>query len=89
MDLKDFRNQIDEIDENIVKLLLERFAVVKNVAEYKKNHGLAVYQQAREAEVLTKISEKIGNREYEEYILKIYGVILETSKSLQRERTEE
>ena len=89
-DLDGLRSQIDAIDDNIVKLLLERFAVVENVAEYKKARCLEIFQQAREVEVLKKISDKInqtGNQNYKEYILKIYGAILETSKSLQYNKT--
>ena len=91
LNLNDFRNKIDEIDENIVKLLLERFAVVKDIAEYKKERGLDVLQKAREAEVLKKIADKIesieDNGEYKNYILDIYAGIFEASKSLQRKIT--
>ena len=83
-DLDTFRNKIDEIDDNIVKLLMERFAVVKDIAEYKKERGLDVFQQAREAEILKKISDKINNDEYKNYILKIYAEIFGASKSIQR-----
>jgi len=84
MDLNTFRNKIDGIDDNIVKLLMERFAVVKELSEYKKAHGLDVFQQAREAEILKKIADKIDNEEYKDYILKIYTEIFGASKSLQR-----
>ena len=91
-ELNILREQINHIDAQIVKLLCERFAVVENVAEYKKVHGLEILQQSREAEVLQKIAEHIGansvhpqnQKEYTKYILEIYAVILETSKSLQR-----
>jgi len=79
-DLTDFRKKIDGIDENIVKLLLERFAVVQNVAEYKKIHNLAIFQQDREAEVLKNIGDKTENQAYKKYILDIYEIILKTSK---------
>jgi len=87
MDLNTYRNKIDEIDDNIVKLLLERFAVVKDISEYKKTRGLDVFQQAREAEILKKIADKIENDEYKEYILKIYADIFDASKSLQRSQS--
>ena len=82
-DLDNFRRKIDAIDDNIVKLLLERFEVVKDVAEYKKERGLEIFQQAREAEVLKKISDiadKTENQDYKKYILCVYKTILETSK---------
>ena len=89
LDLQDFRNKIDEIDDNIVKLLLERFTVVKDIAEYKKQHGLKILQKNREAEILQKISNKIDltekteNQAYKKYMLDIYETILQTSKSSQ------
>ena len=78
-DLKDFRKQIDKIDDILVNLLSERFAAVKNIAEYKKARGLEVFQQDREAEVLKNISDKT-DEEYRGYILQIYAEILKMSK---------
>jgi len=82
-DLNDFRSKIDDIDDKITELLLARFAVVKDIAEYKKAHGLEIFQKDREAEVLKKISDKIENPDYKKYITDIYETILRTSKSSQ------
>ena len=38
--LNNLREQIDNIDEQIVRLLCERLAIVENIAEYKKLTGL-------------------------------------------------
>ena len=83
-ELNILREQIDNIDAQIVKLLCERFDAVKNVAEYKKTYALEIMQKSREAEVLNKIAEKINNEEYTQYILEIYAAVLETSKDLQK-----
>ena len=85
-DLNNLRKKIDDIDDNIVKLLLERFAVVNEVAEYKKERGLEIYQKDREAEVLKKISALTDNQEYEKYMLEIYEAILKTSKLSQKNK---
>ena len=82
-DLNSLRNRINEIDDKITELLLERFAVVKNVAEYKKARNLEIFQKDREAEVLKNIAGKTKNQKYKEYILEIYETILKTSKSSQ------
>jgi monofunctional chorismate mutase len=84
-DLNILREKIDNIDERIVKLLCERFNAVKEVAEYKKEHGLEILQKSREAEVLNKIAGNIGELEYKKYIQDIYEAILKTSKDLQGE----
>jgi|GEM_PF-401299 len=75
IDLKDFRNKIDEIDDKIIELLTQRFSVVKEVGEYKKLHGLEVLNQGREAEILNKITDK--------YILNIYAEILKSCREMQ------
>jgi len=82
-DLNDLRKKIDKIDDDIIKLLSERFAVVKNIGEYKKERGLDVFDQDRETAILNKISDKINNPEYRGHILKIYAEILNASKSMQ------
>ena len=84
-DLNILREQIDNIDEKIVKLLCERFCTVKDVAEYKKAHGLEILQKSRELEILNRIARNINAREYENYVLEIYKTILETSKRLHEE----
>lgn len=83
-ELQNLRNQIDDIDEAVIKLLSGRLAVVQKIAEYKNKHGLDIYQQTREAEIFKKISagsEQSGQREY---ILQIYAEILRASRAAQK-----
>ena len=44
MDLKELRNKIDETDEKILALFMERMEYCKGVADYKKEHNLPVFQ---------------------------------------------
>ena len=84
--LTDYRNKINETDEKIVGLLLERFGIAKDISEYKKIHGLEIFQKDREIEVLQNISgiiDKSENQKYKKYILEIYETILKTSKESQ------
>jgi chorismate mutase len=46
-----FRRQLDELDEQIRRLLGERFAVCRDVARYKLEHGIPVMQPGRMEEV--------------------------------------
>ena len=50
--LASHRADIDRIDREIVKLLVERYVVVKNVAETKSIYNLSPVQPARVEEVL-------------------------------------
>ena len=45
--LEPFRERLDEIDEQIVRLLGERFEVCRSVAEHKRVHGIPMMQPDR------------------------------------------
>jgi len=46
-----FRERLDPIDEEIARLLGERFQICREVAEYKSRHGIPMMQPERVAEV--------------------------------------
>jgi chorismate mutase-like protein len=49
--LEPFRRRLDELDEQIVKLLGERFQTCREVAMYKREHEVAMMQPDRVAQV--------------------------------------
>jgi chorismate mutase-like protein len=55
-DLADLRRHIDEIDDRLHDLLIERAAIVGKVAASKKDGDVAFYQPAREAEILRRLA---------------------------------
>lgn len=59
-DLKAARAKIDAIDEELVRLFLERLDVAREVALAKKEMGGPINVPAREREILTKVSEQAG-----------------------------
>jgi 4-amino-4-deoxychorismate mutase len=50
-DLDPYRRRIDRLDEEIARLLGERFETCREVARYKRAHGIAMMQPDRVAEV--------------------------------------
>lgn len=50
-----FRQELDIIDQNIVSLFALRYQVVQQVAAYKKEHNIPVYDPKREAEEIKKL----------------------------------
>ncbi len=58
MDLTELRNQIDDIDGQILELFSKRMDVCRDVAEYKRVNNLAVMQGGREKQVLDRIRDK-------------------------------
>ena len=53
-DIDDYRNRIDEIDKEITKLFEERMDTVINIANYKKDNNLPIFNRDREDEVIEK-----------------------------------
>ena len=57
MDLKDYRDKIDEIDKKIVELYEERMTVSEQVADYKLSNGMNVLDKSRESAKLEAVKE--------------------------------
>lgn len=55
MTLDELRQQIDEIDEQLVRLINARAHCALRIGEIKKRMGLPIYQPEREAEVLQRV----------------------------------
>jgi Chorismate mutase len=57
-DLESFRRQIDTIDDRLLALLGERFAVVREVAAYKAPRGIPVVIPERVTQVRERCAAK-------------------------------
>ncbi|MGL5436233.1 MAG: prephenate dehydratase [Lachnospiraceae bacterium] len=57
MDLKECRDQLDQIDQQIVELFEQRMQVCADVAAYKINTGKEVYDEEREQQKLAAIEQ--------------------------------
>jgi chorismate mutase len=49
--LEPFRRRLDELDEQIVRLLGERFATCREIAQYKRENEIPMMQPTRVVEV--------------------------------------
>ncbi len=52
--LASLRNQIDDIDDELMNLLTKRMRISREIALYKKMHNMAVVQTGRYSEILDK-----------------------------------
>jgi chorismate mutase len=55
--LEDLRRKIDALDDALVRLLNARAACALEIGRVKKEIGLAIYQPAREVEVLGHVQQ--------------------------------
>lgn len=82
--LKEAREKINRIDKEMAKLFEARLEAVEAVAEYKKAHGLEIFDPAREAEVIARNSEAVENGVYREYYVSFLKSTMALSRSYQR-----
>lgn len=82
MDIKKCREKIDSIDKELVGLFAERMNVAKEIAKYKKENNLAVFDSERERKLLENVENQAGE-EFGDYTRRLYGSILELSRAYQ------
>ena len=85
--LEKLRDEIDGIDGRILSLLCERQEIASEIGKQKKDAGLAVFDPAREQEVLRRlISTKQGSLS-PEAIRNIFNEIISAARSVQETGT--
>ncbi len=83
--LDDLRNDIDRVDEVLVRLLNERARVVCEIGRLKKEIGAEVYQPEREKQVLAHVrSVAIEGPLGAEAIARLFERIIDEARRLER-----
>ena len=87
MDLTDIRQNIDNIDQQLVDLFCQRMELSAQVAAYKKQNNLPIFVPARERAILHNISQQAGP-EMANYTRVLYSLLFELSRSYQYKRND-
>ena len=82
MDISQLRGQIDQIDDELVRLFVQRMDVAAQIAEYKKQNNMPIHVPAREREKLVDVAKKAGP-EMANYTRVLYSMLFELSRSYQ------
>ena len=56
-ELADFRKRIDDIDDQLITLLAERFEIVRAVGKLKAKKNIAIVQSKRVDEVIKRVTQ--------------------------------
>ena len=84
-DLADIRQRINQIDEQISALFLERMEVAADVAEYKRATGKPVFDRTRERENIARAAERVPVS-LASYAATLESVLMEASREAQYKR---
>ena len=83
MNLDIIRQEIDQSDDQIVKLLEERMHLVEGVVAYKKASGKPILDSKREEVIFEKVRSRMTNKHYQETIVATFSDILKRSRDYQ------
>ena len=83
MELKDYREKLDTIDAQIIRLFCERMETVQQIAEYKKAHDLPILAPSREQEILQRVRELSG-AELAPYAQTLFETLMSVSREYQK-----
>lgn len=86
MDLDKLRDEIDDIDKEIVRLINERTERVLSVGEYKKKEGIKVYSPEREKLIQKKIQDLNEGQFPNKALISIYREIISASRNLEEKQ---
>ena len=84
--IKELRNSIDKVDDQIFDLILKRFDYVEKIGNIKKEMNIPVDDKAREEIIIERLSEKLSTKINYKEIKKIIGPIISISKDIQRRK---
>ena len=82
MNLNEAREKIDNIDKELINLFKERMDAVCEVARYKKENGLPIYNGQREREVVNKLTKEVPE-ELALYVKVLYNTLFSVSRGYQ------
>ena len=87
MDLPELREEIREIDREIVELVARRTYVADTIARVKERRGLATVDERQEQRVMDRAGENAARFDVDRNLVKaVFRMLIELNKLEQRER---
>ena len=80
MALEKYRGELDKIDTQMLELFQQRMRIVKDIAEYKKQHKAAVLDKSRERRILMRIYNEAQDNMGKPSVA-LFRTIIEQSKA--------
>ncbi len=78
------RQQIDEIDENILSLLKERMEISAQVGELKSELDVPIEDSNREKMIIERLTQHAEGTLTEEQLIRIFTLVFKSSKQVQK-----
>ena len=82
-DLNECRKEIDEIDQQLIKLFEQRMKISKEVVTYKLANNMQIFQPEREKDVIEKNVKRLDDSSLQAYAHNFVQDIMDIGKSYQ------
>ena len=80
----ELRQQIDDLDEEIIQLLKKRMGISKGVGRLKEKLDIPVEDKNRENEIIDRLTKQAGINLSEEQLIRIFTAVFKSSKQVQK-----
>lgn len=84
MDIEDWRDEIDRLDEELVKLLNARSQCAIELGRIKRERGLAIYSPDRESQVIAHVMGINHGPLDRDAVRRLFERIIDESRSIER-----
>ena len=85
--IDELRGEIDLINQRLLTLIVQRQDVSVAIGALKASHGLPLYSESREAELLAAFRDDAVRMDIDpDYVEELMRVVLEHSRSAQRRK---
>ena len=85
MDIPGWRKKIDDLDQQLVKLLSERAQAAHEIGKLKKDSAMPIYEPDRERLVFENVRKANRGPLPDQDMLRIYERIIDIMRKIQRE----
>ena len=82
MELNNYREHLDTIDKELLRLFIERMAIAGEIAQWKQQNSMPVLDLRREKEKL-RAMEEMSPEDLKEYSVSLFSLMMELSRSYQ------
>lgn len=87
MKIDDFRQEIDRLDRELLRIFNARAALALRIGEIKKEKGLPVYDPDRERRIFEAMTAANPGPLEDDAIVRLFERVIDESRRLERIRT--
>ena len=81
--INELRSRVDEVDQELIRILNERARIVQEIVAIKAEAGKPLFDPKREEEILRRVAEENDGPIYDTSMREIFEIILHRIRDLE------